>query len=640
MFDKELKSLRTFLYDAYWPPFTPELSYDAARGIELCKEANANAIRFGSIGKYALYPSKIVPNHPKLNGRDLLQETIVAGKQAGIKVIGYIPVGHALPASRLKQSKPEWIFRNEAGEPVAPEIQYRHFGGETLLSVCSFGAYRQEILEIVKEITAYDIFAVYLDGPYQGWGVENLICQCQSCKKRFLAETGHALPDNGQKKRLGAIYLEWSRNNLLGLLREIRQMTKTKNLPLMMNRTAAGLCGTRFEIEMLKEVDCFLIESERGGIEGCSMASALDKKIWNYTNRHAWHPRLSNAPFEQQSLLRGRNTLSFGGIPIVSYAGRFFNSDKHIDAIKELFNDCEKAFSIVADAVMCRFACVLRNSSERQFVIADIDGVEVTDEALNIADNLNSSGIPVMVLPDLFLDDDRLMNSFKIIFVTEYIKLNPSRIEFLHKFVQSGGTVVFTGVVPPDFAGVESTVPDDRLKAAMDIQLWCEQRYDCYLRTPGFDLLPQIKSITLKSAGAEVIANSVIFDADGEISYPSVFKLKIGQGYCIVFDSSIEKILSGQKCEIDRFFRTVCTAGKQPPLVLLESSINVSVSLLENTDAQFLYVVAPGTGSIKFSTSPGKTGSTNLGGELKQNGNEFILNFNKFEIITLQKERE
>lgn len=636
MFDKDLKSLRTFLYDAYWPPFTPGLNYDPAHGIELCKKANANAIRFGSIGKYALYPSKIVPTHPRLNNRDLLQETIDAGKEAGIRVIGYIPVGHAVPAGWLKQLKPEWIFRDEAGEPVSPETQYRHFGGEPLFSVCSFGAYRQEIRAIVNEIIEHDVYAVYLDGPYQGWGAEHLICQCESCKKRFLAETGCKLPDNQQKKELGGVYLEWSRNNLLGLLREIRQMTRAKNLPLMMNRTAGLLCGTRFEIEMLKEVDCFLIESDRGGIEGCSVASALGKKIWNYTNRHAWHPRLSNAPFEQQSLLCGRNTLSFGGIPIVSYAGRFFNSDKHIGAIKHLFKDSEKALSIAPDAVMSRFACVLRNSSERQFVAAEIDGVEITDEAINIADSFSASGIPVMVLPDLFLDDSLLINSFKILFVTEFIKLNPSRVELLRQFAQNGGTVVFTGIVPPEFAGVVPSVPDARLKNALDVQYWCEKRYDCYLRTAGFDLLPQIKSVMLKSEEAEVIADSVIFDAEGEMTWPSVFKRKTGSGYCVVFDSPIEKILSKAGGEIDRFFRTICLENINPPLVLRENSIPVTVSLLQNADAQFIYVVASGAGSIKFSIGTGKTGQTSFGGELKKDGNEFELKFNEFEIVTLK----
>ena len=244
----------------------------------------------------------------------------------------------------------------------------------------------------------------------------------------------------------------------------------------------------------------------------------------------------------------------------------------------------------------------------------------------------------VMVLPDLFLDDAALINSFKILFVTEYIKLNPVREELLRNFAQNGGTLVFTGIVPPEFTGVAPAPPDARLKAAMDVQYWCEKRYDCYLRLPGFDLLPQIESIPLKSIDAEIIAKSVIFDAEGEITYPSVFKRKTGKGCCIVFDSSIEKILSKTYCEIDRFFREVCIGDIKPPVILRETNIQVSVSLLENSDAQFLFVVSPGTGTIRFSTSSGKIGQTNFGGELKQNGNDFTLDFNEFEIVTLKEE--
>ena len=638
MSKKDLKSLRTFLYDAYWPPFTPELNYDAEHGIELCRKADANAIRFGSIGKYALYPSRIVRQHPRLNGRDLLQETITAGEKAGIKVIGYIPVGHALLASWLQQLKPEWIFRDESGKAVAPETQFRHFGGEPLLSICSFGTYRKEIIDIVKEIIEHDIYAVYLDGPYQGWGSENMICQCAACKARFKNETGYGLPNIGDEQEILNIYIEWNRNNLLEILREIREMTRARDLPLMMNRTAGLLCGTRFEIAMLKEVDCFLIESERGGIEGASVASTLGKDIWNYTSRHAWHPRLSNAPFEQQTLHCGRRTLSLGGIPIVSYAGRFFNSDKYIGSITRLFEDSEKCLKIAPGAVISRFACVLRNSSEREFVTADVDGGEITDAALNIADSLTSSGIPAAVLPDLFLDDEELVVSFKILFLTEYVVLSRERIELLQNFARNGGTVVFTGIVPPEFSGAVSGTPDARLQAALDVQYWCGQRYDCYLRAPRYDLLPQVTSVMLKAMDAEVMAESVIYDSEGEMTYPSVFRRKVGEGYCLVFDSPIEKMLSGDNNEIDRFFKSVCLEELEAPVIMSASSLPVSVSLLENAEARFLYAVASGPGRIKCTVGSGMTAKTNMGGKLEQNGREFTLSFNDFEIVTLKQE--
>jgi hypothetical protein len=33
-----LKRSRTFLFDAYWPPFTPELKYTAKNGIAVAKK--------------------------------------------------------------------------------------------------------------------------------------------------------------------------------------------------------------------------------------------------------------------------------------------------------------------------------------------------------------------------------------------------------------------------------------------------------------------------------------------------------------------------------------------------------------------------------------------------------------------------
>ncbi len=639
MFHKNLKELRTFLYDAYWPPFAPELAYDPAYGIELCKKAGANAIRFGSIGKYAMYPSRIIPHHPKLDGRNLLQETIEIGEKEGIKVIGYIPVGHALPGSWLRKLKPEWIFRDKRGNVVSPGEQNRHFGGEPLLSVCSFGAYRRDIIEVVNEITGHDVYAAYLDGPCQGWGAEDKICQCEACQTRYKSETGGELPDIGDDRERLKDYLEWGRKNLFDLLREIREIAEKKNLLLMMNRTPALLCGSRCEVEMLKLTDCFLIESERGGIEGASVAQALGRDIWNYTNRHTWHPRLSNPDSERHSLHQGRLTLSLGGIPIVSYAGRFFNSDKHIENIARLFEDSKKCLKITGGNVsMSRFACVFRNSSEREFVTPGVDGVEINDDAINIAESLNSVGIPVAVLPDLFMDDAKLVNSFKALFITGQAILNPERIEMLRKFSHDGGTVVFTGIAPPGFSGVAEATPDSRLRTALTTQYWCGKRYDCYLRAPGFDLLPQAESSMFKSAGAEVVAESVIFDLDGEITYPSVFKHKAGKGNCIVFDSPLEKFISAANNDIDRFFRLVCLENTEIPVLLRDANIPVSVSLLENGARQFVYVVASGAGRIKLTTGSGKKAKTNFGGSLTGDGRNLILSFNEFEVITLEQE--
>lgn len=133
----ELHGLKTLLLDGYWPPFAPELSFDAGRAAALCERCGADSVRFGSIGKYAFYPSRVYPPHPDLGGRDLLREMT----ETGVKVVCYVPVGHGVPRSWVERLHPDWVCRDDAGAMLAPRGQEFHFGGEPLLSICAFGDY-------------------------------------------------------------------------------------------------------------------------------------------------------------------------------------------------------------------------------------------------------------------------------------------------------------------------------------------------------------------------------------------------------------------------------------------------------------------------------------------------------------------
>ena len=187
--------------------------------------------------------------------------------------------------------------------------------------------------------------------------------QCPACKARYLRDTGKPLPRNDEYDRWDEYQL-WKRKNLLELLRKIHAKAAKKGLPLMMNRTAAAFCGTKTELAMLAEVDCFLIENNRGGVAGASLAHVLGKMIWNYTNAHAHHPRRSDEQFEKATLANGWRTMAIGGSPIVSYAGRFFRSDKYIGYVKKMFeNGPVDPFTFEPEPR--RFACVFYPDDER-----------------------------------------------------------------------------------------------------------------------------------------------------------------------------------------------------------------------------------------------------------------------------------
>ena len=77
------------------------MDFDAKVAIARASEMNADTIRFGTVGKYALIQNEQIPLHSGLNGRDLLEEVIPEAKKAGIKVIAYVPVSHGLPESLI-----------------------------------------------------------------------------------------------------------------------------------------------------------------------------------------------------------------------------------------------------------------------------------------------------------------------------------------------------------------------------------------------------------------------------------------------------------------------------------------------------------------------------------------------------------
>ena len=91
------------------------------------RKYHANAIRFGSAGKWAVFPNEFFPPHPQLGERDLLAETIAEAHARDVRVIGYIPVGHIIPEDNMLIHHP--------GVDVPPQprrrslLVLRHHGG-------------------------------------------------------------------------------------------------------------------------------------------------------------------------------------------------------------------------------------------------------------------------------------------------------------------------------------------------------------------------------------------------------------------------------------------------------------------------------------------------------------------------------
>jgi hypothetical protein len=565
------KTLRTLLYDAYWPPFHPRLDYDPGRGVAVAKAMGANAIRFGTIGKWALFQSQVMPRHPDLGGRDLLADTLSAARREGIKVIAYVPVGHGLPRTLVEGDRPTWAYVLDDGSLPAGS---RHFGGPEVVPVCTFGPYRNDILAVLREVVSHDIDGLYIDGPYQGWIFGNTLCQCPACKRLFKERTGLDLPTNAElaaqdaasRERLAA-HVGFVADGLAALLAEIRAIASSKNLPLLFNACAMEYLGAERQSSLAELADGFLVESAMGGIKGIGKGLRHDQIIWTYTRRHSCWPRLSEPEDEARDAVSALLSTAQGATPIVSYAGRFLYDSSTRGPMAETFRYLTSIEGVQSGARPVRHCAILCPSGLRGNATWE-DGHHSDDEAVLAAyDLLRAAGIQCVAMPRDLLADPRALAEYAFAFLPSFDALSAAETETLQAYVKAGGGLLATGcrllaavgnraanaAALRTLFGVRAVEPGTRLHALDEHFRWDQARsapWDCYLRCreSAFAGAPRFADRSLPLGeyafaeamdGTAVLADFLL-GGDGQGKTPGIFEQTLGKGKAIFAASSLE----------------------------------------------------------------------------------------------------
>ncbi|TXI80050.1 MAG: hypothetical protein E6Q40_15310, partial [Cupriavidus sp.] len=312
-----------FLIDGYWPPLYPRIEYDAEVMLGRAKELGCSVVRFPSVGKWATYPSEIMPPHPDLGGRDLIAETIEAARRLDTRVVLYLSVGHALPESLVRASRPDWgALEDDGNQPRSRQF----FGGEGVVPLDTFGRYWTDILRMVDELLGrYEVAALYLDGPYYGWHYwEGLISQAAGTRETYLRETGRALPRNADGVTAEVRdFWRWAADKLLTLFQEIRTRAGAAGVPVMFNLCAGKAGCEDISDKLLALADGCLLERIMGGLKGFAKARRAGCFVWQYASHHTYWPRLSSPTLESDVLFAASETVRYGGRSIYANAGRF-----------------------------------------------------------------------------------------------------------------------------------------------------------------------------------------------------------------------------------------------------------------------------------------------------------------------------
>ncbi len=126
------------------------------------------------------WPTKSGYMHKQLRGRDLIKELITACRKKDLNIVVYYNIW----SRWAYDTHPEWRI-------VLPNGKGTVENGWRYGLCCPNTGFRDYVAAQLREICeGYDFDGMWID--MIGWFGK--ICYCDSCRKRFLAETGHELP--------------------------------------------------------------------------------------------------------------------------------------------------------------------------------------------------------------------------------------------------------------------------------------------------------------------------------------------------------------------------------------------------------------------------------------------------------------
>lgn len=155
--------------------------YDPRAWAEQVRRSGASSAVVYSMGHVglALYPSRVIPPHRGLKGRDLFGEGVDACHQGGLAVVAYLSVIFDTWAYR---HNPGWRMIGVDGLPIAEQSRYG--------TCCPNSPYRDSIAAFTKELCErYPFEGIRFDMTF--WPH---VCYCPHCRARFESEAGRILP--------------------------------------------------------------------------------------------------------------------------------------------------------------------------------------------------------------------------------------------------------------------------------------------------------------------------------------------------------------------------------------------------------------------------------------------------------------
>jgi hypothetical protein len=561
-----IRTCRGLICEAYNPPFYPSLDYQAAKAVNIAQQLNADSLRYPAASYFAYFPTKSgYPIHPELKG-DPMRETADLCKQAGIKLIAYVPLNHPfMDASSKDPRYQEWCKRTLDGKPMTTE----HYGYARYFEGCLNSPVRDVIRTLVREVlTQYPVDVMYFDGPYQGMQMAKEYCHCQHCDAAYRKRFGRGVPDQIAKlSREDEIqYTNWmAKEVVIAFLAEIRQMIReTRDVPTLFNDTSL-LSKREWRNRAIPVVDGFMFEAAEtpeDKLFNLQLGHSTGKTIWTYVGTHTQynreHMRTDRVrgwftyPVESQELLIDGATALAGGAGIVYWGlSRFFYMPESPLAyesgryVKEVFDLSRKHQRLFAESKPLPAAGVLVSDQTidwyvgRHYVSKGYENYY--HGAWQILKDLGYDSEPFL---DYLMTPAQLAR-YRMVWLPNAVCLSDAQCAMLRDYVHNGGILVATHLtsVAGEYGKVRANFGLGELFGAKYVNEEPVEIPDLYLRLPNGEEIPQDPQVFrfANSGDGKVLAETIDRGHRANLG-PAIVQRTAGKGQVIYIGSGLDAV--------------------------------------------------------------------------------------------------
>jgi len=457
---------------------------------------------------------------------DPMRETVDACRQAGLRVVAYVPLNHPfMDAASNDPRYQEWSKKFADGPPMITE----HYGFAKYFEGCLNSPVREVIRALVREVlTQYPVDVMYFDGPYQGMQNAKEPCQCKHCQAAYQKRFGKPVPT----KQDDVQYVEWMANDVvIAFLREIREMIRaTRDVPVLFNDTSL-LSRREWRNRAIPVVDGFMFEAAEtpeDKLFNLQLGHSTGKTIWTYVGTHTQYNREHmksdrtrgwfTYPVESQELLLDGAT-AIAGSAGLKYWGlsRFFYMPQGPLAyesgryVKESFDLAAKYRDLFAAATARPVAGVMVGDQTidwfagKHFVAKGYDNYY--HGAWQVMKDLGYDAEPFL---DYLAKPEQLAR-YKLVWLANTACLSDAQCAMLRDYVSAGGTLIATHLtsVADEHGKMRANYGLADLFGAKFASVEPVEIPDLYLKLPSGELIPQDPQAMRFSATSAVLAETV-----------------------------------------------------------------------------------------------------------------------------------